>query len=111
LLCKGRGSRTHVFSWGSGQEWPQVGFMPLGVPTSEERALLQELPLQHNISFSCFCSCSSWLFRGASSTRQKEAAGYIHPLWMEGWTEGLTGWKKLHFITTMTSFTLINITF
>jgi hypothetical protein len=25
------------------------------------------------------------------STRQKEAAGYIHPLWMEGWTEGLTG--------------------
>jgi hypothetical protein len=22
---------------------------------------------------------------------QKEAAGYIHPLWMEGWTKGLTG--------------------
>jgi hypothetical protein len=60
------------------------------------------------VSFFCFCSCSSWLFCGASSTRQKEAVGYIHPLWMEGWTEGLTGWKKLHFIMTTTSFTYIN---
>jgi hypothetical protein len=46
---------------------------------------------------SYFYSCSLWLFCSTSSTRQKEAANYIHPLWMEGWTEGLTGWKKTSF--------------
>jgi len=57
---------------------------------------------------SCFCSYSSWLFCGTSSTQQKETTTYIDPLRREGWTEGLTRWKKLHFITTTTSFTYIN---
>jgi hypothetical protein len=62
----------------------------------------------NSTNFSCFCSCSSWLFCDAFSMQQKEATSYIHPLWMEGWTKGLTRWKKLHFITTTTSFTYIN---
>jgi hypothetical protein len=28
---------------------------------------------------------------------------------MDGWTKGLTGWKKLHFTTTTTSFTYSNV--